>query len=72
MPVSEMHTVCRHVPTTIPTHKPARVVIYHSNFGVPCGGTHVADMHDIGAIAITKVKTKKGLTKVSYVVEGIN
>lgn len=36
------------------------------------GGTHVADLHDIGKITITKVKTKKGLTKVSYAVEGIN
>jgi Ser-tRNA(Ala) deacylase AlaX len=72
MPVSEMHTVCRHVPENIPTNKPARVVIYDGTFGVPCGGTHVRNVHDIGVITITKVKTKKGLTKVSYAVEGIN
>ena len=72
MSVSEMHTICRHVPSNIPTNKPARVVIYNDDFGVPCGGTHVADLHDIGKITITKVKTKKGLTKVSYAVEGIN
>lgn len=72
MPVSEMHTVCRHVPANIPTNKPARVVIYHGNFGVPCGGTHVADLRNIGQVVITKIKTKKGLTKVSYAVEGID
>lgn len=72
MPVSEMHTVCRHVPQNIPTNKPARVVIYNDDFGVPCGGTHVANLRDIGKVTITKVKTKKGLTKVSYAVEGIN
>lgn len=72
IPVSEMHTVCRHVPPNIPTNKPARVVIYNGDFGVPCGGTHVRDLHDVGRITITRVKTKKGLTKVSYTVEGIN
>jgi Ser-tRNA(Ala) deacylase AlaX len=72
MPVSEMHAVCRHVPENIPANKPARVVIYHGNFGVPCGGTHVANLHQIGTIHITKVKTKKGITKVSYAIEGIN
>ncbi|HKU18633.1 MAG TPA: hypothetical protein VJP80_05135 [Candidatus Saccharimonadales bacterium] len=38
----------------------------------PCGGTHIQDVRDVGVITITKVKTKKGLTKVSYAVEGIN
>jgi Ser-tRNA(Ala) deacylase AlaX len=71
MPLSDMHTVCRHIPENIPTNKPARVVIYNDTFGVPCGGTHVANVHDIGAIAITKIKTKKGVTKVSYSVDGI-
>jgi Ser-tRNA(Ala) deacylase AlaX len=72
MPVSEMHTVCRHVPETIPTNKPARVVIYDGDFGVPCGGTHVKDLKDIGQVSITKVKAKKGIIKVSYIVGGIS
>lgn len=72
MPVSEMHTVCKHVPDTIPTNKPARVVLYGDTFGIPCGGTHVKDVHDIGRITISKVKSRKGVTKVSYTVEGIN
>jgi len=72
MPVSEMHTVCKHVPENIPTNKPARVVLYDKDFGIPCGGTHVKDVHDIGHITISKIKSKKGITKVSYSVEGIN
>lgn len=72
MPVSEMHTICRHVPTNIPSNKPARVVIYHGDFGVPCGGTHVRDLRNIGHLTITKIKVKKNLIKVSYAVEGIN
>lgn len=71
MPVSAMHNVCRHVPNTIPTNKPARVVMYDGMFGVPCGGTHVLEVSDIGQLTITKLKTKKGFTKVSYRVEGV-
>jgi Ser-tRNA(Ala) deacylase AlaX len=72
IPVSEMYTICRHVPDNIPTNKPARVVIYDGTFGVPCGGTHVRDVGDIGHITIAKIKSKKGLIRVSYAVEGIN
>lgn len=72
MPVADTPSVCHHVPPNIPTNKPARVVIYNGNYGVPCGGTHVAEVKDIGKVTITKVKTKQGLTKVSYSVEGIN
>ncbi|HSW74697.1 MAG TPA: alanine--tRNA ligase-related protein [Candidatus Saccharimonadales bacterium] len=72
MPVSEMHTVCKHVPDNIPANKPARVVLYDKAFGIPCGGTHVKDVHDIGRITVSKIKSKKGITKVSYTVEGIN
>jgi len=66
MPVSQMHTVCRHVPTNIPSNKPGRVVIYCDTFGVPCGGTHVSNVSDIGPITITKIKRDKERVKVSY------
>jgi len=72
MPVHEMHTICRHVPDNIPANKPARVVIYNNNYGIPCGGTHVKRLNEIGRIIVTKVKYKKGITKVSYSVEGIS
>lgn len=71
MPVSEMHTVCRHVPDNIPTNKPGRVVMYGENFGVPCGGTHVKNIHEVGKVTIPKIKEKKGVIRVSYTVEGI-
>lgn len=72
MPVEAMHTVCRHVPENIPRNKPARVVMYSDSFGIPCGGTHVRNVHDVGKITVTKIKSKQGITKVSYAVEGIN
>lgn len=68
---AELKKLCRHVPANLPTNKPTRVVLY-GDFGVPCGGTHVARLSDIGKIEVIKVKTKKGLTKVSYSVQGIN
>lgn len=72
MPAEEMHTVCRHVPENIPTNKPARAVIYGDNFGIPCGGTHVKNLKEIGVVRVSKVKEKKGIIRVSYSVEGIN
>lgn len=71
MPVTEMGTYCRHVPDNIPTNKPARIVLYTPTFGVPCGGTHVRNVTDVGTLHITKVRSKKGVTKVSYAVEGV-
>ena len=72
MPVEEMHTVCRHVPTNIPTSKPARVVMYSETFGIPCGGTHVKDVKEIGTIRVPKLKEKKGTVRIAYAVDGIN
>jgi len=70
--VSDLKDLCRHVPDNIPTNKPCRVVIYGQNFGVPCGGTHVKHLTDIGKIYVPKVKSKKGVIRVNYSVEGIN
>lgn len=72
MPVEEMHRVVRHVPENIPKNKPGRVVIYGENFGIPCGGTHVKNLHEVGSITIPKLKEKKGVIRVSYTVAGIN
>lgn len=72
MPVADMGAYCRHVPENIPTNKPARIVLYNPTFGVPCGGTHVRDVAEVGKLNITKVKSKKGVTKVSYAVDGVN
>ena len=71
MPVDEMHTVCRHVPENIPRNKPGRVVMY-GDFGIPCGGTHVRNLAQIGIVHATKLKEKKGVIRLSYAVEGIN
>lgn len=71
MPVEEMHKYCRNVPDNLPKNKPGRVVFY-GDFGVPCGGTHVRDIKQVGRITIPKMKEKKGVIRVNYAVEGIN
>jgi Ser-tRNA(Ala) deacylase AlaX len=72
MPVEEMHKVVRHVPNNIPKNKPGRIVMYGDNFGIPCGGTHVKNLKQVGGIRIPKLKEKKSVIRVSYFVEGIN
>lgn len=72
MPVAEMGSYCRHVPENIPTNKPARIVLYNETFGVPCGGTHVRDVAEVGELTIPKIRAKKGVIKVSYAVAGVN
>ncbi len=72
MPVAQMHAICRHVPGNIPTNKPGRVVVYGENFGIPCGGTHVRDIRQVGKVHIPKLKEKKGIIRLSYSVEGVN
>ena len=49
----------------IPKDRKTRVVIV-KDIGCPCGGTHVADIAEIGKITISKIKVKKGKTSVCY------
>ena len=65
MAKDEMKSVCRFVPDYIPEGKPARVVMY-GDFGVPCGGTHVNNLADIGQITVRKIKEEKGNIRVAY------
>lgn len=43
-----------------------RIVSLGENVGCPCGGTHVADISDIGHVKVTQIRVRKGVTKVSY------
>ncbi len=44
---------------------PVRLVSVGGNL-CPCGGTHVQDTKELGVVEVTKVKTKKNVTKISY------
>lgn len=65
MPKEEMGSICAFVPDYIPANKPARVVMY-GDFGIPCGGTHVSNLKDIGKISIRKIKQDGENIRVSY------
>ena len=65
IPREEMHEVCYFVPDYIPAGKPARVVMY-GDFGIPCGGTHVANVAEIGKLTIRKVKPEGPNIRVGY------
>jgi len=45
-------------------------VVKMAGLGCPCGGTHVPQLGDLGAVTVTKIKSnpKKNETKVSYTV----
>ncbi|MDO8266132.1 MAG: alanine--tRNA ligase-related protein [Candidatus Saccharibacteria bacterium] len=72
MPVEEMHAICRHVPENIPKNKPGRIVMYGEDFGIPCGGTHVSNLAQIGEVKVSRLKEKNGVIRLNYEVVGIN
>lgn len=45
--------------------KPARVVMYGEH-SVPCGGTHVNNLSEVGTVNIRKIKQEKGAIRVGY------
>ncbi|KAF7026967.1 hypothetical protein CFC21_039046 [Triticum aestivum] len=54
------------LPSYIPQDSTPRIVKFGNYPGCPCGGTHVADIADIGNLKVTNIRVKKGVTKVSY------
>lgn len=66
MPKEKMKEFCHNVPDYLPEGKPSRIVLY-DGFGVPCGGTHVASLSEIGAMTVKKIKNRPESTiRVSY------
>ena len=61
-------TTIKFMPDQQVNDKPSRVVMY-GDFSIPCGGTHVANLKDIGHLSIRKISNKKGLIRVAYQVE---
>ncbi|KAJ3694377.1 hypothetical protein LUZ60_009857 [Juncus effusus] len=54
------------LPNYISKDSNPRILKFGEHIGCPCGGTHVSDISIIGNLKVTQIRTKKGLTKVSY------
>ncbi|MEB4592755.1 alanine--tRNA ligase-related protein [Candidatus Thiothrix sp. Deng01] len=66
----ELKQRCWSIPSYLPEDKPLRVVTIGQMDAVPCGGTHVANLAELGSLSVLKMKSKKGNTKISYRVGG--
>jgi len=73
LPYSEAAALCGGtLPDYIAKDSWPRIVCLGENPGCPCGGTHVADISEIGDVKVTQIRIKKGVTKVSYNVVAAN
>ncbi len=65
----EAEIKCYILPPHMPDNKPIRIVAVWDDLYMPCGGTHVRNVTELKGLKITRVKSKKGMTKISYVFE---
>lgn len=65
LPAGELMARGYDVPPIAP-EKPLRLVHYGEEFAMPCGGTHVKYLGDIGVVKIRKVKQDKDHVRVAY------
>ncbi len=59
---------CYMLPPELPEDKPIRIVAVWDDLYMPCGGTHVRNVSELKGLKITRVKSKKGITKISYAI----
>ena len=64
----EVEQLCYLVPGNLPADKPIRIVAVWDEKYLPCGGTHVKNISELEGLKITRLKSKKGNTKVSYTI----
>jgi len=64
--LEELKDLRSNVPTNLPSDKPMRVVKMGAFQPTPCGGTHLRALSELKEVIVTKVKRKKGNTKISY------
>jgi Ser-tRNA(Ala) deacylase AlaX len=62
----ELQQQCWAVPANLPQDKPLRTITIQPLDPVPCGGTHVGSLAELGAVSVLKMKKRKGTTKISY------
>lgn len=66
MTKEEMQHVCRYTPD-FPEEKGTRArIVIHDGFYMPCGGTPVADVSEVGGVTIRKIKQEGDNIRVGY------
>lgn len=66
MTKQEMQKVCRYTPD-FPEEKETRArIVIHDGFYMPCGGTPVADLSEIGSMTIRKIRPEGSNIRVGY------
>ncbi len=68
LPAAELIARGYDVPSISP-EKPFRLVHYGEAFSMPCGGTHVRELADLGVMRVRKIKQDKDHVRVTYEVE---
>lgn len=66
MTKEEMQNVCRYTPD-FPEEKESRArIVIHDGFSMPCGGTPVANLSEIGSMTIRKIRPEGNNIRVGY------
>lgn len=68
MTKEEIIKACPDLPYALPEGKPLRVMSIGNYSPIPCGGTHIKSLSELGKVEITKTKNKKDRIKISYTV----
>lgn len=70
LPYNEAAALCGGcLPDYIPKGSNPRIIKLGEHPGCPCGGTHVSDISEILGLKVSRIRVKKGMTKVFYNVE---
>lgn len=64
--VKELSKIAVFVPVDLPANKPIRAITVWEEMWLPCGGTHVKNISDIGRVVINKIGRKSGNIRISY------
>ncbi len=62
----KLEEACGFLPDYIPPGQLTRVVTVAGTLGIPCGGTHVNNIKELGTLKINKIKVRSGNTRIYY------
>jgi Ser-tRNA(Ala) deacylase AlaX len=72
VPSEEARSLSEYIPEAVlEKYQNVHLATYPDNFNVCCGGTHVAELGQVGEVSITKIKRKDRGNRVSYTLADI-